>query len=661
VQRIISFLFLIVFLCTVVCKADVDSQSGQSTLADSEEKQEGNSLIEMAQQGNAEAQSLLGLMYGKGIGAAQDYKKAFEWFKKAAQQNYAEAQYNLGVMYYKGEGVTQDYKKAAEWFTKAAQQGFASAQYNLGKMYHQGIGVPRDYNKAVEWYTKAAQESYAKAQRILGLMYRVGAGVAQDDKKAVEWLRKAAKQGDAEAQYQLGLMYRVGAGVAQDYKRAVEWYTKAAQQGDADAQYQLASMYDFGYGVTQDYKKAVGWYTKAAQQGVIEAQAKLGAMYRKGEGVAQDDKKAVEWLRKAAKQGFAPAQFLMGTSLSLGQGVIEDYVEAYKWVLLAGKNGYDYSEVSKVKDALKRLMTPAQIAQAQDLAKNFAAKKEEVADKEEVIHEKWAKPTNERGELTDECTFGIYTIRTYRTRYGDGSLEILKSGQTIYDQHGWVFEIGDRGSMCHSLEFNLIGGDLTGNGKANVVIYEWSGGAHCCYTMFLFQIDGVVKQIAEIDGEDSVPNFADMDGDSVPELLLHDMSYSYWPGSFADSPCPRVILRWSKNSYIVAPELMISPAPSIQELENEAAKIRESERWTSGPNSEYNHYNIPKELFRNALDLMYADHKDLGWKFIEMAWTEKFPVDKELLEELRKRMASSPYWKQLQEINRDKAKRPKIE
>ncbi|GAG54917.1 unnamed protein product, partial [marine sediment metagenome] len=46
---------------------------------------------------------------------------------------------------------------------------------------------------------------------------------------------------------------------------------------------------------------------------------------------------------------------------------------------------------------------------------------------------------------------------------------------------------------------------------------------------------------------------------------------------------------------------------------------------------------------------------------IEMAWTEKFPIDKELLEELRNRMASSPYWKQLQEINRVKAKRPKIE
>lgn len=256
-----------------------------------------------------------------------------------------------------------------------------------------------------------------------------------------------------------------------------------------------------------------------------------------------------------------------------------------------------------------------------------------------------------RGELTDECIVGIYTIRTYRTRDGDGSLEILKSDQRVFGQHGWVFNIGDRWSMVRSSELNLIGEDLTGNGKTNLVVYEWSGGAHCCFDMFLFQIDEEFKQIAKIDGVHSAPDFADMDGDSVPELLLYDWSYSYWPGSFADSPSPRVILRWTKNGYIVAADLISSPAPSMQELEDKAAKIRETKGWP-GPHSEYDHGYIPKELFWNALDLMYTGHEDLGWKFIEMAWTEKSPIDKELLEELRKRMASSPYWAEIQRANR---------
>ena len=43
----------------------------------------------------------------------------------AAEQGHAEAQYNLGVMYDHGHGVDVNYKKAIEWFEKAAEQGHA--------------------------------------------------------------------------------------------------------------------------------------------------------------------------------------------------------------------------------------------------------------------------------------------------------------------------------------------------------------------------------------------------------------------------------------------------------------------------------------------------------------------------------------------------------
>ena len=61
-----------------------------------------------------------------------DYPAAFRLFKKAAEQGHANAQFNLGVMYDKGEGVTRDAKQAVYWVQKAAEQGFAEAQTNLG-------------------------------------------------------------------------------------------------------------------------------------------------------------------------------------------------------------------------------------------------------------------------------------------------------------------------------------------------------------------------------------------------------------------------------------------------------------------------------------------------------------------------------------------------
>ena len=64
-----------------------------------------------------------------------NYSEAFKFCSVAAEQGHAEAQFNLGVMYDIGQGVKQDYFKAVEWYQKAAEQGLAYAQYNLGVMY----------------------------------------------------------------------------------------------------------------------------------------------------------------------------------------------------------------------------------------------------------------------------------------------------------------------------------------------------------------------------------------------------------------------------------------------------------------------------------------------------------------------------------------------
>jgi len=45
----------------------------------------------------------------------KDYRKAAEWYRRAAEQGHAEAQGKLGLMYANGEGVTQDYQTAYMW------------------------------------------------------------------------------------------------------------------------------------------------------------------------------------------------------------------------------------------------------------------------------------------------------------------------------------------------------------------------------------------------------------------------------------------------------------------------------------------------------------------------------------------------------------------
>jgi len=207
-----------------------------------------------------------------------------------------------------------------------------------------------------------------------GLDEGVAAWERSDYAAALRELRPLAEQGNAVAQFGLGLMYAHGLGVPQDHREAVKWYRLAAQQGNAVAQFGLGVMYAGGLGVPKDDREAVKWVHRAAEQGEASAQLYLGTMYANGQGVPKDDREAVKWYRRAAEQGDTNAQLMLGLMYHLGQGVPQDYVQAHLWFNLAAAQGY--SEAGANRDRVTNLMTPAQVAEAQRLAREWRPRPE---------------------------------------------------------------------------------------------------------------------------------------------------------------------------------------------------------------------------------------------------------------------------------------------
>ena len=147
----------------------------------------------------------------------------------------------------------------------------------------------------------------------------------------------------------------------------------AAEQGNANSQFILGFMYESGHGgVAQDYAAAMSWYRKAAEQGHPGAQYNLCIMYAKGRGVAQYYAAAMSWCRKAAEQGHDGAQSNLGAMYAQGQGVPQDYVLAHMWFNLAAAKGD--ADAVKNRDRVAAKMTPAQIAEAQKLAREWKPK-----------------------------------------------------------------------------------------------------------------------------------------------------------------------------------------------------------------------------------------------------------------------------------------------
>ncbi len=126
-----------------------------------------------------------------------------------------------------------------------------------------------------------------------------------------------------------------------------------------------------------DYATALREWRPLAEQGVAEAQSRLGFMYTFGEGVPQDDAEAVKWYRKAAEQGYAKAQYALGLMYANGQGVPQDYAKAHMWYDLAASRfppGEDRDKAVKNRDIVAKRMTPAQITEAQKLAREWKPK-----------------------------------------------------------------------------------------------------------------------------------------------------------------------------------------------------------------------------------------------------------------------------------------------
>jgi uncharacterized protein len=127
---------------------------------------------------------------GKRAFEQRDYTAAIKELKPLAEQGNAEAQALLGEMYGLGRGVPLDVNLAQKWY-KAADQGNAHAQCSLGSM-----DLKRDTAQGLRLLKLSAEQGDADAYLILGMAYMNLKQAPPDVVQADMWLRLAAGRGD---------------------------------------------------------------------------------------------------------------------------------------------------------------------------------------------------------------------------------------------------------------------------------------------------------------------------------------------------------------------------------------------------------------------------------------------------------------------------------
>jgi hypothetical protein len=261
-----------------------------------------------------------------------------------------------------------------------------------------------------------------------------------------------------------------------------------------------------------------------------------------------------------------------------------------------------------------------------------------------------------------EQTSPPYVVRVYFDQAAkDGSdayYEILKDNKSVFRQKaahkGEQFFIGTMDDKDPDAPLVRMGADITGAGQPDLVVSEWSGGANCCLTIHIFEIGSTLRKIGTIYAKfgDTGPHFMHMDKDSKNrglKIQVGDWTFANWHSDFADSPAPKVTLRFSDGAYRVSPDLMRSPAPSVSDLDARVAEIRTHKN--TSKNNSWPGADISPTLWATMLDLIYTGHGADAWKFLDRAWPPQIGGKDAFAQDFRAQLKRSPYWSAVDAMN----------
>jgi hypothetical protein len=143
-----------------------------------------------ADAGQPDAQALLGYI----LHQAGENEAAAAYLRKSAEQGNAEGQYGLSVMYASGDGVPKDIAESIKWMQYAAEQGNAKAINAMAQYFLSGVTPDPQSAEALSWIRRAAEINHIPSINALAAAYRDGRyGLAIDPVQAAQLEARSRK------------------------------------------------------------------------------------------------------------------------------------------------------------------------------------------------------------------------------------------------------------------------------------------------------------------------------------------------------------------------------------------------------------------------------------------------------------------------------------
>lgn len=184
------------------------------------------------------------------------------------------------------------------------------------------------------------------------------------------------------------------------------------------------------------------------------------------------------------------------------------------------------------------------------------------------------KLTDTDGQVTATVTFrkGSFSFAK------NVALTIKRGGAVVVSEK----LLDAEGNPDASLPTGANVADLDGDGEPEVLVDQFSGGAHCCEYTRIYRFDGTAYTSLVVDWGNYGYSLEDLDADGVPELSTFDDRFAYTFTAYVASVPPIRILRYRAGALADAtrsfPALVRRDLKGNWKLLQKLAKQREDIR-----------------------------------------------------------------------------------
>jgi hypothetical protein len=261
---------------------------------------------------------------------------------------------------------------------------------------------------------------------------------------------------------------------------------------------------------------------------------------------------------------------------------------------------------------------------------------------------------------TNERQYNNYIIRLDKKSLEDGvtadKLIISQNGKLLFEEEGNI-------TFREVLNLDEIG-DLKKITFPTIVIDNYSGGAHCCFTTSIIDLADKLN-ISKFEGVNGYVELRPIANSNYFKVIIPDNAYIYQWTSFASSPFPEVIMYYDAKSNIYQPNISsmkkaeLSREALRKKINHINAKTYKNFKYAYKEDLDlltFNNRNANEEYFAKllpiVLDLIYSGNMSQAMETTNKTWPSNKESKKLFISDLNKAIRKSPYADVILELNK---------